>query len=156
LSDAQRSGFVRWAEFFGLAGVIASLLFVGLELRQSTAVARAEAYRAYVSDINQTNLLAVDPIYGGALSRRYLEGVPYEELSDLERTAWLGVTSAQLWIYQSIFLQVQAGVLDESAFSMVDQLISDDPAWHFTWRVQGGAMSPDFRLFLRERYPFLD
>lgn len=41
MADRNASRIVKWAELVGLMGVMGSLLFVGLEVRQNTQIARA-------------------------------------------------------------------------------------------------------------------
>lgn len=155
MTDPRPGRLFRWIEILGLLGVVASLVFVGLEIRQNTAIARAEAYREFVSEVNQINLAALDDVVAGALTRHYQQGVPYEELTGVERSKWLFIMTAYFRTYEGLYEQVQTGVLDAGAFRLVEGVIRDEPATRFAWLVQREAVSPAFRSFIEERHPFL-
>jgi hypothetical protein len=51
LTDSHMDRLNRWLTAFGNLGVIAGLLFLGIEIHQNTDIARATAYRENVQDI---------------------------------------------------------------------------------------------------------
>src|SRR5687768_11764576 len=62
-------------ETLGFMGVVGSLLFVGLEIRQNTRVARAEAYRSIEQTQTEWNFVAAsDPDLALLLRRVTLDG----------------------------------------------------------------------------------
>lgn len=130
-------------------------MFVGLEVRQNTRIARAEAYREFVSEVNQISLGALDDVVAGALSRHYMEGVPYEELTGVERSKLLAIMTAYCRTYEGLYEQVQTGVPDPGVFRLIEGQIRDEPGMRFTWLVQRETVSPGFRAFMEERHPFL-
>ena len=60
---------LNWPELIGLVGLIASLVFVGFEIRQNTRVARAEAYRALVTEVNSLYLQWSNPEQVGVMQK---------------------------------------------------------------------------------------
>ena len=67
---------MQWAELVTTIGVLVSLIFVGLEVRQNTAVARAQA-RNDLASLSQEWLLAMaqDPTLNRAFMAYWLEAL---------------------------------------------------------------------------------
>ena len=100
----------------GLLGVIGSLLFVGLQIRQSTKLARAEAYRAVEQTTVQWDFVAATddelvPLLRGVQQ----EGLRRDQLSDPDKWRVGTMYDALLKSYESIYRQVQDGILPVGA-----------------------------------------
>ena len=63
------SRFRRLAELVGVIGLILSLVFVGLEVRQNTRVAKAEAYRAFATQVSEWYSRMTDPEFAELVNR---------------------------------------------------------------------------------------
>ena len=103
---------LNWPELIGLIGLIASLVFVGYEVRQNTRVARAEAYRAFVTEVNSIYLHWSDPGQVGVMQKAL------SDPSDLTRVEWsqvFAVSMALFRVYEGLHKEVTQGILDESA-----------------------------------------
>ncbi len=155
MSDTPPSRLWRWTEAVGLVAVVVSLVFVGLQIRQSTAIARAEAHQSFLSEINQLSLASLDPVLLNVAARLWMQNVPYEELSNVEQVALLSQHSGFIRTYEAIYLQVQTGVLDETAFALIEGYMTDHPHVLFAWAVARRFVTPDFRTFAEARHPFL-
>ena len=78
-----------WLQILGMVGLIASLIFVGLELRQNQQVARVTAYQALAEQIASYNALLlsepeINQIRNAALNNENLT----EEDAEQYRAFW--------------------------------------------------------------------
>jgi len=99
-----------WIQLLGMLGVIASLVFVGLQMRQSQQIALAA---------QQTERMQVFTDIVNAFTE---SGVQYEaiNLSGEERVSSdsfnpaINVAHQALWVFENDFLQYSLGLMDES------------------------------------------
>ena len=146
--DRHGQTWSRWKELLAALGVVLSLTFVGLELRQNTVAVRAAArnelatggrelllFIANSPDIVQTLRLWRDPS---------VELTPNQE----ETAAY--VVRALLRNLENVFLQVRAGIVDESALSSygIQSPILRSPRFPDQWRRERASFNPDFALRL--------
>lgn len=100
-------------ELIGIFGVLVSLVFVGLELRDSNVQARAAAYQAIgiaTSEFHQTMDDRINLLFEQAFDE--------EALLTWSFSDWLAADRrlrADLRLYETILLQVEQGLLAESA-----------------------------------------
>jgi hypothetical protein len=100
-------------EFVGLLLVVASLVFVGMEIRQSTAVARAQS-RQFLTENHRewAYTLATNPDLSDLFNETW---DPDDGRSTEERQASY-LMFALMRHLENVFLQVNEGVIDESVF----------------------------------------
>lgn len=117
-------------EALAALGVIASLIFVGLEIKQNTAVARAQTRQALTEDLRGFIMdLAAEKELFGAFHEKF--ETTYEGSLDDRRATY--VMFARLRMAENVFLQVQEGVVDDSIF------------FSYGWSGQPVFMSSQFR-----------
>lgn len=137
-------------EIIGALAVVASLVYVGRQVRLGNALARAEAYR--VVSLRMSELLA-----GWAMDDEFLrtvrEGVFERKagLSDLspdEQTRAILHFASAVRIFETIHRQVEAGMLGPDAYEMLGGVMFRNPLFCQVWGKLQGAYSEDFaRLF---------
>jgi len=107
-------------ELTGLISVVASLAFVGFEIRQNTSAVRSATN---IAISNQVMELSRDVANDERLSRlihlMLVENVRGEELSPEDYVSLWMYVNAGLRRIENIFLQVQDGILDPSAFDQI-------------------------------------
>ena len=111
----ERSERIRAAiEMTGLISVVASLVFVGLELQQSSAVARVQAQQTSSQIINDAfAVVAEDPELATLVTNVNTGRTPVGELS-LEQTSRLFIVNLMfLQAGQTAFLAAEAGIINE-------------------------------------------
>lgn len=117
-------------EALAAIGVIASLVFVGLEIQQNTAVARAQTRQALTEDLRDFIMtLSADEALFDLFHERF--ETTYKGSSDDRRADY--VMYARLRMVENVFLQVDEGVVDESIFLS------------YGWSQQPVFMSTQFR-----------
>jgi len=154
MAEVRVSG-AKWIEIFGLLGVVGSLAFVGVEIRQSTAVARGEAYQSFVSEINSVNLVvASDPMLSAAWLTSVTRGT--EELSEPDRQRVAMIASAYLRTYEGLLNQVSTGVLPDDALGLMSRGTWDVPIFQGLWssRVFRSFFSDEFNRYFEATHGF--
>lgn len=137
-------------ELIGALAVVVSLLYVGRQIRQSTAAARASSFQSMTETMVEVNtsVLLDAPTYD--LMVRALASEP---LTENERARYLVFFWDVLRILESAHYQVELGVLDASkllsiAGNMQSHLKCQVGAE--AWSVLQSRYGPAFRSFVSE------
>jgi hypothetical protein len=101
-----------WLQVIGLFGVMASLVFVGLQMKQTQDIALAETYgtRTAISSDNDSSVVGT-PQYFSAVAKLY-SGLR-DELTAEEYIALEGANAANLTIMENLHYQYMLGFLPE-------------------------------------------
>lgn len=143
----------RISEFVGLLGVVGSLVFVGLEIRQNTAATTGQA-RQELAALNQEwlILLAGDSAFSELYFRAWSEdGVvqPHER----DRVEFMQVLEMRR--LENVFFQHREGLVDDFALQSygLQDLDMKHPRFNEWWVDQDwrSAFHPDFVSFLEDR-----
>ena len=137
----------KWIDVLGAVGVIASLVFVGFEVRQNTAAVRGATYQA-ISDAslqhvqwwaeNEKLLQFWVRIYIGAMS---------DDFTDAEN---LLIGAA----IENIYVQVREGLVEEDAFLRFrpSKDFFDTPYFLEFWAKYRNTMEPEFRDYFEREF----
>jgi hypothetical protein len=145
-------------EAVGLLGVVASLVFVGLELRQSRIAARAAAYqelgiavagnwmdRANNRELNDLVLLAMTA-----------DAATWAKLSASDAYLLRSYVVANVRLYETVYLQVQQHLLDADALENLGWThLLDSELLLRTWPQVRAAVTPGFASYLEAEQPLL-
>ena len=132
----------RVVEIVGILGVVFSLVFVGLEIRQNTKVAKAEAYRSFMTEMNESYAALTDSSYAAFQVR--VAPMRKSELTDVEFFQVFGSFMVLMRTYEGLHKQVTSGVLDRSALLLMSQSNWDTPIWRDVWPNVSRNLTPDF------------
>lgn len=124
------------AELFAAVAVVVSLIFVGLELRQSTIASRASAYQEIgIATSEFWYILATNPRLSDIFYAVNEGGVEaYEELSASDRQLWINMTVGSLRAYETVYLQVEQGLLEPEALTSLGyEGLRNSEAFTFMW-----------------------
>ena len=139
------------AEIVGALGVIASMIFVGLEIRQNTNTVRGATIQA----VSQQSFdLAVAGLDNPALRAAF--GAASEDALSLEQASLMNwFYAAKLRADENRYRQVELGILDESVFAQLSNHVAYRYAYFARyWASQGSTYSSDFqRVVEREFLP---
>ena len=141
-------------ETLGFIAVVASLVFVGLEIRQNNVQARAAARQGLAEISIQMNLTrATDR----QLDQDVLDwaGASPEQVLDCRSTRACGFVFAALRFHENVFLQNREGVVDESVFSSYSWRNNRNYRAAFFpdyWSGYRGAFDPDFVAAFEAEY----
>jgi hypothetical protein len=139
------------AEVLGVVGVIASLIFVGAEIRQNTNAVRGATLHAVSQQSMDLVMAGVD---SPELRSTFAAGRE-NRLSAEQKVLMNWFIAAKLRADENRFRQVELGILDVSTF----QQLSNHEAYrmpHFAeyWALRGNVYAADFQaLVVREFLP---
>ena len=146
----------RWpaVEIISALGVVASLVFVALEVRQNTAAIKAAA----IQDISATttdylNAWSTDERIPALFSRVAAGELPADfSVEENQRLSFIYMTV--LRTHEARFLQIELGVLgDEVLASMAGASVMFDDAWFADrWEVFEPLVDPRFATYMRDTY----
>ncbi len=129
--------FADWKEFaelIGIVAIVASLLFVGLQLKQGHEIALATQYQARAEATQNLHLAGIDADWTIPLLRNKVS----DEVSARDINLWLW-----LWIQMdNHYYQYQSGFLEESAWQAQLQNIKEaysfcNARFVYEWRKKG-------------------
>ncbi len=137
------------AEVLGVVGVVASLIFVGVGIRQNTYAVRGATIQA----VSQQSLDLVMAGLDNPELRSAFTAAREDRLSPEQRNLINWFISAKLRADENRFRQVELGILEESTF----QQLSNHGAYRLPyfaeyWDQQGGAFAPDFQEFVEQEF----
>jgi len=138
-----------WLQIIGQFGVVASLIFVGLQMKQDQEIALSAAYQARTATLIEfLTTLATDEVTRSALAKVTIGS---GELSPEERTAQIIIGMAGRELMQNSHYQYNQGYLDEEHWQMIRQLIKrqlQNP--NSRANLLNGQVRPSFRLLVEE------
>ena len=111
------------AELLGAAGVIASLLYLARQVRQSTRQAQLAAQQATVHELGHALRAQAQDREWAELLSRALKGI--DNLDEVERIQFLSHVGSILRLYESAFVHHQAGALDPRFWRGFQRAIAD-------------------------------
>ena len=146
---------MRWKrgrEVLGVAGVMGSLVFVGLEIRQNTAATRGQT-RQELAALNQEwlILLSADREFSELFERAWEQEGEIAESEEYRAEMMMVLNVRRL---ENVFFQYQDGLVDESALrDLLESMEIATPRLRDWWIDKGWreAFHPEFVEFLEGR-----
>lgn len=138
-----------WADvsqIIGAIAVVASLLFVGVQLRQNTKAVRAQTSQAHAVGYQQIIAGIAENGEVASIWRRGL--ADYDSLDPDERVRLLAFTSTLFRFYESSQVQMLRGMLDAEHWHTIEQQVSDlvtQPGIQAWWKLRRHWHSARFR-----------
>lgn len=152
--------FTGVANFLGVLGVIGSLIFVGLELRQNQQIAKISAYQALTEQIAAYNqVMLTEP----EINRVRISALNNEELPDSEEELYRGFWRMLQRQAELAYLQYENGIIDEELLQrtlspLVVHLRSSEKYARIYWnelvqrREETWGYLPAFEAYINESY----
>ncbi|MGQ0533574.1 MAG: hypothetical protein ACT4OF_12925 [Caulobacteraceae bacterium] len=136
-------------EIIGAIAVVASLIFVGVQLRQNTKAVRAQTSQAHAVGYQQIIAGISD---NGEFARIWRIGLSdYENLNPDERARFLAFTSMLFRFYESSQVQMLRGMLDAEHWHTIEQQVADlvtQPGIQAWWNLRSHWHSARFREWI--------
>lgn len=114
MSEGNAKRWSDWLEIVAAFGVILSLLFVGFEIRQNTAIARGQA-RQDLAQINQEWLVLISQDVEFEALWNDAFGPAPRELSAAEDRRAQYIMTIHLRRLENVYLQYREGLVEKSA-----------------------------------------
>ena len=110
----------------GMFGIIGSLIFVGLQMKQTQTIALGEQIQARNQMLldSQLILLGDEHIGRDLIDKSNIAALNPETLSEEERSVWRQLISVRGVTIQNAFQQYELGLLPEDVWQQADQRIS--------------------------------
>jgi hypothetical protein len=142
--------YTKLLEAIGIAGIIASLVFVGTEIRQNSAIARAEAQRSISeTEIGLMMATATNPELASLVTATLFSNeIEENELTGGQETILFSYTIARLFSWESIYDGVQLGVLPQSELDDFQASAIDNDFTRARWPFLRTILNQDFASFL--------
>lgn len=137
------------SQIIGVIAVLASLIFVGLQIRQNTKAIKATSHHAVTDSFNAiNNIILSDP----TVARRWrlaLEGS--KELDEDERISVDFMLLANMRIFETLYYQYTNGTLDKKLFDAELKTLKWSvtfPGVQAWWATNPISLSAEFRAFI--------
>jgi hypothetical protein len=143
-------------ETLAIVGVVASMVFVGVEIRQNTAATRGQT-RQELAALNQDwlTLLTADREFADLFDRAWAK---FGDVSPAEEARVEIMMVLQFRRLANVFFQFQEGLVDESALKSyglqrITSSTFDQPRFQAWWIERGwrDAFHPEFVEFIETR-----
>lgn len=133
-------------EVVGAGGVIATLGYLALQIRQNTKALRTDSYRAWSEQINRLNLLSVEtPGFADINMRAFTDPA---SLSDEEwakiTTVWLSI----MHLFETLYIGEMEGTVDPKLWQAEEHSLIHfiaQPAVSKWWELNPYAFTAEFR-----------
>jgi hypothetical protein len=126
-------------------GVLAGIIFLGVELRQNTVAVQLSATESYVAEMNEADyFLSANPDFADIV----LKGVGGEELSRSEQLRINVYVRAQIRQWQSAYFRYQESALDERFLRQMENqiasILAQDSNVYGYWESRKDVWDPEF------------
>ena len=140
-----------WFEFIGLIGVISSLVFVGVEIRQNTAAIKGATHQTVSEQINELTLtIASDERLSKIVSSMYSGSKGREDMTPEDQLSLDFLLLTGFRRVENIFLQYEDGILDKRAFERIGMDSYKTKFALQTWEMFKNGFDEKFILFFEE------
>ncbi len=138
------------SQIVAAAGVLASLLFVGFQIRQNTLAMIAQSQQHIATSWFTMGQLVADhaPAFGAGLRSK---DPAFADLKDEDRLRFVSIIFALFKHYENIFRQFQGGRVEAdvwAAWSFHMKMYFHQSGVQSWWRMRKEAFAPSFRAFL--------
>lgn len=106
-------------ELVGFVSVIASLIFVGMEIRQNTTAVRGATNQAISDQATELYLAIATDRNLASLAVKLYDGVPRKDFDPIDDMQLFLTVMTGLRRVENIFLQLEDNILDERAFDRI-------------------------------------
>ena len=132
------------AELIGIAAIVISLIFVGLEIRQSAAATRGATQQALADSAKEASGALVGDETTADLTLRFLTARDWSRFSDVERFRMVILFTSMVRVYESAYYQWSEGNLAPEIWA----------GWEAS--IRGVAPMPGVALYWAERRQYFD
>ena len=132
------------AELVGIVAIVISLIFVGLEVRQSAAATRGATQQALADAAREASAALVEDVETAELILRFLSATDWSDFTEAERFRSVILFTSMLRVYESAYYQRNEGNLSVELWA----------GWEASLR--GVAPMPGVALYWTERRHYFD
>lgn len=138
------------SQIVAVIGIFASLIFVGVQVRQNTKALKATSHHAVTDSFNAINNLIVNDPKVARLWRLGMAGA--EGLDEDESVSFSFMMLGYMRIFETLYYQYSKGTLDKELFDeelkTLKWTVAANPGFLAWWTVNPISLSPAFRAFI--------
>jgi hypothetical protein len=142
-------GIYYISQIVAVIAIFASLIFVGLQVRQNTKALKATSHHAITDSFNAINNLVLSDPKVARIMRLTLAGS--EEMDEDERVSANYMLLANMRIFETLYYQFKNGTLDKKLFDAELKTLKwvvTLPGFLAWWPVNPISLSDEFRAFI--------
>jgi len=140
-------------EFVSMIAIVATLLFLIVEVRENTAAIRTASYSDSITRLNDWRMQQALSPELSLLYANYLSGMPLA-LDQAERQQLLFVLATQWTIYDTAYFAQEYGTLGQAEWARFQNLTCPQYALmnnQQLWEAIGNLISPEFKSFVESQ-----
>lgn len=140
------------AELVGIVAIVISLIFVGLEVRQSAAATRGATQQALSDAAREASAALVDGDMADQMMR-FLRATDWSDFSEAERFRLVALFTSMLRVYESAYYQQLEGNLSPELWAGWDaslRAVAPLPGVSLYWEVRAQYFDDRFRSYVEE------
>ena len=138
-------------EIGGALGLIGSLIFVGIEIRQNTSAVRSSAQQAISEQITELYYtIAPDERLSNLLSRALYDGITKKDLSPTDNISLRLMIQGGLRRVENVYLQYKNGIISDKAFDRIGMNYYRNPYSREVWEENKNKFDKDFIQFFEK------
>jgi hypothetical protein len=142
------------SQVIGAIGVVASLIFVGIQIRQNTAATRAASHNAVSDSLNEFNRMMAE---SADVSQLWLAGMGDRgALTDIERFRFDAAARAYMHVCETMYVQSTLGAGDKSILLAEEEGIRTllaGPGFRAWWAENPYGFCAEFRRYVASLEP---
>ena len=135
-------------EFIGAFAVVATLIYLAIQMRQNTNALKLISARSITEELQETfSLLASDQELAGI----FVKASGESELQGAERVRYYTLTSNLVRVYENAFLQSRAGAMEQAHWEGTTRMMIDVTsmaAFQQYWQDRKHWVSEDFQEYM--------
>ena len=137
----------QYIEIAGLLSIIASLVFVGAEIRQNTIAIRGATQQEISLQLSEMLTLVVENERLAYLMDEAFNGITKAELSKVDFSTFRAFANIGFRRIENIYLQHQNGFISDDAFQRIGWDYYQSPLLREIWEDRKKGFNPDFVTF---------
>ena len=138
-------------EIGGALGLIGSLIFVGIEIRQNTSAVRSSAQQAISEQITELYYtIAPDERLSNLLSKALYDGITKKDLSPTDNISLRLMIQGGLRRVENVYLQYKNGIISDKAFDRIGMNYYRNPYSREVWEENKNKFDKDFIPFFEK------
>ena len=146
--------FANLAEIIGTTTIVVSLIYVAVQVRQSTRATRLISSQNISHELREATALLANE---SEMAEIHLQGIANaNSLTRVEKHRFYIILSALYRVYENAYYQKQEGVLDSDVWEgLVGQILlaKDSPGYQTFWSDRKNIFSEAFRNFIENELP---
>jgi hypothetical protein len=138
-------------EIVGGIAIVASLIFVALQVRQNTEAMRAAAIERHADHFRALNLPVIESAEFAEILVRGLRNL--DDLTEIERVRFIASMTASIRGWEAMFLVHERGALDRDVWRTSSETFKSvfaHPGALSYWRIRRFTFSPGFQAYVEE------